>query len=109
MVVAVIAVRVVQAAIDEVVGVIAVRHRLVTAIRAVTVGAVMTVREAGRAFRGVAAAYGDPVLIDVVLVRVVQAAVMKEVRVSLVAYGRVPAARSMLVGVAVVDLVVVCH
>ena len=80
MVVAVCAVRVMQVAVDEVVGVVAVRNGLVTAGRAVDVRDV--VAAAGvrrRAGIRVGRAHCDDVLVDVRLVQVVQVAVVQVV------------------------------
>jgi hypothetical protein len=100
-VVAVAAVRVVQVALDQVIDVIAVGHRLVAAARAVPVfrgvgGAVM-VRCAGR---GVRAADFDPVLLDASGGHVVQVAVVEVIDVAVVPDARVAAVRAVDVVVA---------
>ena len=100
MVVAVVAVRVVQVAIDEVVNVVAMRHRFMTAAGAVNVpGFVAAAVVVGRAGVRVGGADGDAVFIDVVAVRVVQVAVVQVVNVAVVLDGGVAAARAVLVRV----------
>ena len=89
MIITVILVRVVEASVDEVVGVLAVRHGLVAAVRAVEVLtaivlAVAVVREL--------LIDRKRVLIDVVAVRLVQMAVVNEVDVTFVDDRRVAAA-----------------
>ena len=90
MVVAVVAVRMVQPAVDQVVDVIAVRHGVVATARAVGV----TLMAAGRIGVAVRMLGIDPdhVLIDVILMRVMQMAVMEVVHVTLVANRRMTAA-----------------
>jgi hypothetical protein len=109
MVVAVVAVDVVQLAVYEVVSVVAVRHRLVAAVRPVPMAVFVTVVEARGALRGVARVDLDAMLVNVVLVRVVQATVVQVVGVSVVAHGSVAAVGAMLVVMAFVDPVILCH
>ena len=93
MVVAVAVVLVVQVPVDEVVDVIAVRDRLVAAVRPVHVGGFVTVaRVAGTAGVRMAVVDAEHVIVDVVAVRVSQVAVLDEVDVALVDDGDVPAA-----------------
>lgn len=94
MAVAVVAVRVVQLAVDEVVDVVAVRDRVVAAAGAVDVVGGMSVGRLG-VLRGVGRVDGDRVLVDVVLMRMMQMTVVNVVDVALVADGRVPAARAV--------------
>jgi len=107
-VVAVVAVGMVQVVGDQVVDVIAVRYRLVTASGAVGVPGVVA-RTGKGVFRSavlrVLAANLDCVLVDVVLVRVMQVAVVQVVHMSLVTDGHVAAVRTVLVCVVLVNLV----
>ena len=103
MVVAVVLVRVVQAPVDEVVGVIVVRDGLVPA--AGTVGV------AGGIVGGVGVPVGmfavdcDGVLVDVVVVRMVEVPVVQVVDVPVVSHGGVATAGTMLMVVLLVDRV----
>ena len=75
MVVAVVAMRVMQVAIDKVVHVVPMRHGLVPATGAVdVVGLVARAHMRGRARVRVLAGHRQRVLVDVILVRVVQVA-----------------------------------
>ena len=107
MVVAVPAVCVVQVAIDDVVGVVAMRDRVVTARRTVDV----IRRVAARAVRrragvGVCATDRQRVLVDMACVRVVKMPVVQEVLVPVVLDLFVAAARPVLMVVAFVGLVI---
>jgi len=85
MIVAVAAVGMMQVTVDEIVQVVSVGDRLMTASGAVLVGPV--VRAAGvrgRAARGVRAAHGDRALVHVVAVGAVKVAVMKVIGVPVV-------------------------
>ena len=89
MIITVILVRVVEASVDEVIGVLAVRHSLVAAVRAVHVLtaimlAVAVVREL--------LVDRQRVLINVIAVRLVQVAVVDEVDVAIVDDRRMAAA-----------------
>ena len=98
MVVAVVAVRVVQVPIDEVIDVVAMWHRFVTAAGAMDVSCfVAAAVVVGRAGVRVGGADGDAVFIDVVAVRVVQVAVVQVIDVAVVLDGGVAAARAVLV------------
>ena len=105
MVVAVIAVWVVEVVLDEIVGVVSVRHFGVPAVGtvAVVVGVAATV-VAGRARLRVRRVDSDPVFIGVPLMGMVEVPVMEVVNVSLMHDGRVPAARAMTVVVLLVRL-----
>jgi hypothetical protein len=97
-VVAVVAVWVVKVTADQVVDVLAVRDRLVAAVRSVLVfvlvfGAVM----AGRAVGGVGLADRQCVALDAALAVVVQLAVVEVIHVIVVADGGVTAAWAVLV------------
>lgn len=98
MIVAVVAMRVVQAAIDEVIDMVAMRHGFMSAAGAVDVArfvsaAILTRRAAIR----VGLANRDDVLVHMVAMRVMQVAVMQVVHVVPVAHGGMPAARSVFV------------
>lgn len=106
-IVAVAAVRVVQVPADEVIDVIAVRHRVVAA--ALAVGVRLVVGAAGvrgRASGGVRAADLEGVLVDVVAVRVVQVPLVQIIGMARVRDGRVAAALAVNVIVLAVGLVV---
>jgi hypothetical protein len=107
-VVAVIAVRVVQVAVHQVVNVVAVRDRLVPAAWAVDMPRLVAVTFVPRgAGRGVARAHRDDVLLHhAVRGLVVQVAVVQEIGVPVVLDCGVPAAGAVLVGVVGVN---VCH
>ena len=98
MVVAVVAVRVVQVAINEVVNVVAMRYGFVSAAGAVYMSRFVAVAVMiwGADVR-VGGADGDAVLIDVVAVRMVQVAVVQIVNVAVVLDGGVAAVRAVLV------------
>ncbi len=104
-VVAVLAVRVMEMPVHQIVDVIPVRHGLVTAIRAVDVRGVMPLARVIRgAFRGVRPADLEPVLIHVIPVGMVQVAVVQVVHVVVVLDGHVAAVRAVLVIVVAVFL-----
>jgi hypothetical protein len=91
-VVAVIAVRVVQVAIDEIVDMIAVRHGFVPAARAMdVVGSMTGAAMVWRAPVGVHVGDLDHVLIDVAVVHVMKMPIMQVVHVIAMAYGCVAA------------------
>ena len=96
-------VRMVQTAVDQIVGMVAVRDGLVTATGTMNVGAGLPI---GAAIR-VLGADCDHVLVDVIAMRVMQVAVVQVIDVSIVTNGSVAAARAMLVGVIGMNLVVV--
>ena len=110
MIVAVVVVGMVEVVADQVVDVVAVRHRLVTASGAVGMPGFVS-RTGKGVFRsavlGVHAANLDCVLVDVVLVRVMQVAVVQVVHVVFVAHGLVPAVRTVLMRMVLVNLVLV--
>src|SRR5205807_2193763 len=103
-VVAVAAVRVVQMALHQVIGVVAVRHGFMAAARAVLVGLVMAAAGVlGRAFAGVLLAHRQLVLFHVLALNVVQVAIVQVIDVAVMLDGGVPAAGAVLmvvVGVA---------
>jgi len=88
-IITVILVRVVEASVDEVVGVLAVRHGLVAAVRAVEV---LTAIVLAVAVVGELVIDRQRVLINVIAVRLVQVAVVDEVDVTIVDDRRVAAA-----------------
>ena len=106
MVVAVALVGVVQATVDQVVHVVAVGHLVVAAALAVDVGA--TVMRSVAAVR-VELVDRQPVLVDVIAVRMVEVPVVEEVDVAVVDNLRVAAAGSVDVLVGVVDVALVAH
>jgi hypothetical protein len=107
-VVAVVAVGMVEVVGDQIVDVVAVRDGLMTASRAVGVPGVVA-RTGKGVFRSavlrVRATNLDCVLVDMVLVRVMQVTVVQIVHMSLVADGHVAAVRTVLVCVVLVNLV----
>lgn len=110
MIVAVIGVGVVEVTFDDVVGVVAVRDRVMTACRAVdVVFLVARARVLGRAVRRIRRSDRDGVVVHVVAVHVVQVAVVEEILVAVVLDLLVAAVWSVLVVVAFVRLVVVRH
>jgi hypothetical protein len=109
-IVAVAPVRVMQMAIDDVVGVIAVGDRVVAAVSAVLMSVVVLTAVVRRRARGrVRAADGEGVLVDVIAVDVMKMAVVKEVMMAIVLDRLVAAARAVGVGVLVVRLVFGAH
>ena len=100
-VVAVALVGVVQVAVDEVVDVIAVRHRLVAAARAVHVAAVVAGGRLGVSV-GVLSRHLVRVLLDLGAVLVLQVALVQVVDVVTMLDGGVAAAGAVLVGVVAV-------
>ena len=95
MIVAVLVVRVVQVSVDQVVGVVAVRHRFVAAVGTVLVILRVFRGVARRAIRGVLGIDRDLVLVLVVAVRMVQVAVVKVVGVACMLDGGVTAVGSV--------------
>lgn len=106
-VVAVIAVRMVQVSVYQVVGVIAVRNSRVAAIRPVLMGFLVTAtamvwRASGRVCR----VDGQGMFLDLAAILVMQMAVMQVIDVSLVQDAGMPAIRAVPVRVA---FVMSCH
>ncbi len=98
MVVAVIAVRVVQVVGDQVVDVVSVRHGLMPASRAVRVpGLMLTAGMRRGAVLGVCLTGFDHVLVHMILVRVMQVPVVQVVHMSVVAHRGVATVRTVLV------------
>lgn len=100
MVVAVIAVRVVQMATYQVIDMIAMRHRLMTAARAVhmSCGVAVTL-VAWCAALGVIGVHRQTVLVDMIAVHMVQVTIMQVVDMAIVLDRRMTAARLVLVAV----------
>lgn len=106
MVVAVVAVGSVKPALDEVIDVVAMRYRRMSAAIGMAVRRIALDR--GCVATGVSVVDGDHVLVHVILMRVVQMAVVQVVDVIVVPHRGVAALRSVLVGMgAFVNLV--CH
>jgi hypothetical protein len=100
MIVAVVAMRVMEVAVHQVVGVIAVGHGFVTAIRAVLVlGIVRATIVVGRAPVWICCVHRETVIVRVVLVWMVHVTVVQVVGVPIVSDGGMPTARSVHVGV----------
>lgn len=95
-----VSVRMMQMPIDEIVDVIAVRHRVVPASRPVHVPRLVPATTVlRRAAVGIALRHLDHVLVDVILVRVMQMTVVQIVDVIAVPHGGVSAAGPVLVRV----------
>jgi hypothetical protein len=98
-VVAVIAVRVMQVIADAIVDVIAMRNRLVTAAGAVDMTRfVAAAAVVCGAPVGVVAGHLDHVLVDMIAMRVVQVTIVQIVGVAAMAHRGVPAVRAVLMG-----------
>ena len=103
-IVAVLSVRVMQVAADEIVGMVAVRHRLMAAAGAVLMsGLVRFARVSRSAVRRVDPRNRQRVLIHVISVPVVQMAVVQVVHVPVVPDRGVPAAGAIYVRVPLMD------
>ena len=93
-VVAVVAMRMMQVSVDQIVDVIAVGHRLVAAPGPVLMSGLMAFAPVLlRAALGVLCGYLDHVLVDVVCVRVMQVPIVQIIDMIPVAHGGVAAAR----------------
>ena len=95
MIVAVIAVRVMQVAVHEIVDVIAVRHCFVPTARTMLVSAA----DIRRAALGIGRTDPDDMLVDMVAMHVMQMPLVKIIDVSVMAHGRMAAAGAMLMRV----------
>ena len=96
-VVAVVAVRMVQVAVDEIVNVVPVRHCRVAAVQAVNMArSVVVAVVIANAAVGIGRRHFEDALVDVIAVRVMQMAVMQIVDVAIVFDRQVAAARTML-------------
>jgi hypothetical protein len=103
-IIAVIAVRMVQPAVYEIVDVVAVRHRFVSAIWTVYVRAM----DFRRALHGICGVDRDGVLIHVILVHMMEMAIMKVIHMAVMVNRSVPAIRTMLVSVVGVVFLSTC-
>ena len=99
-----ITVGMVQPTVHEIVDMVAMRHRFMSAIWTVCVRA-MDVR---RALHGIFAVDRDGVLIHVILVHVMQMAIMKVIHMAVMVNRSVPAIRTMLMSVVRVVLLGTC-
>lgn len=107
-VIAVVSVRMVQVAVDEIVDVVPMWYGWVATIRPMHVSGFMPFAAMIRsAFRRIGGAYLDLALVDMVLVRVVQVAVVKVVNMVPVPDCNVAAIRPVHVGMVVVDVMLV--
>jgi hypothetical protein len=105
-IIAVVAMRVVQVTVDMVVDMVAVRHRLVAAGGAVHMTRLMAAAAMLRsAARGIGAAHLDGVLVDMVAMRVMEMPVMQIVDMVAMANSGVPATGVMLVRMVLVGRV----
>jgi hypothetical protein len=96
-------VRAVEMAVDDVVDVIAVRHRFVPAtLPMLMIIRVASARMALRTPRRIRVRHPELVLVDVITVHVVHVPIMQVIRVTLVVDLRVPASRAVRVRVAAV-------
>lgn len=98
---------VVQPPLDQIIGMVAVGHRVVPASRAVLVACV----EACPAVAAIRIEIrdGDDVLVDVVAVRMVKMSVVKVIHMSVMTDGRMPAAGAMLVVVPMMGRMIAAH
>jgi hypothetical protein len=87
-----IAVRMVQPAVHEIVDMVAMRHRFMAAVRTVFVRAV----DFRRAVHGIFIADRDGMFVDVILVHMVKMAIVKIIHMAVMANRGVPACRAML-------------
>jgi hypothetical protein len=94
-IIAMIAVRMVQPALDEIVEMVAMRDLFMSAVWTVRMCAV----ELRRAARGICAIDRDHMFVDVILVHVVEMAIVQIVDVAVMANRGVPAIRAMLMRV----------
>ena len=95
MIVAVIAVRMVQSAVHKIVDVVTVRHRLVSAARAVLVGAVRFRRAVHRVCRGDL----DDMLVDMIIVHMVEMTIVQIIDMAVMTYRGMSAVRAVNVSV----------
>ena len=91
-VIAVIAMRMVQATVHEIVDMVTMLHRFMSAMRTVHVFAV----DLGRALRGICRADCEDMLVDVIAVHMVEMPIVQIIHMSIMADRRVPAIRAML-------------
>jgi hypothetical protein len=92
-----VAMRMMQAAVDQIVDVVAVRYRLVATARSMAMCRLMTASAMlNAAAVGIGSAHFDDVLLDLTLVGVIQVPVIEVVDMSMVANGDVTAAGAVL-------------
>lgn len=97
----------VQMTVDEIVDMVSVRHGLVATVCAVAMAGLMSVAAmGGRASGRVLRSDTEPMFIDMVAVWMVQMPIMQVVGVTVMGDGRMPAVRSVLMGVMLMDGVV---
>ena len=98
MIVAVAVVRVVQVAVYQVVGVVAVGNALVTAIRTVYVAGLMGAAIVlGRALVGMLSVGRDAMIVDVIAVKIMDVAIVKVIGMPIVANRRMATVRAVRV------------
>jgi len=90
-----IAVRMVQPTVYEIVDMVAMRHRFVSAVWTVRVRAM----DFGRALHGICGVDRDGVLIHVILMHVMQMAIMKVIHMAVMVNRSVPAIPTVLMSV----------
>ena len=95
MIVAMIAVRMVQPAVYEIVDVVTMRHRFMSAVWTVCVRAV----DLRRAFHGICGVHRDDMLVHVIPVHMVEMAVVKIIHMAVMANRGVSAFRAMVMSV----------
>ena len=95
MIIAMIAVRMVQPAVDEIVDMVAMLDLFMSAVWTVRMCAV----DLRRATRGICVTDRDDMFVDVILVHVVEMAIVQIIDVAVMPNRGVPAIRAMLVGV----------
>jgi hypothetical protein len=99
-----IAMRMVQSAVYEIVDMVTMRHRFMSAVRTVRVRAV----NLGRAFHGIRGADNNGMFVHVIVVHMVEMTIVKIIDVALVPDRRVPAIRAMPVRMVGVVLLGTC-
>jgi hypothetical protein len=107
MVIAMRAMGEVQMAGDQIINMVSVRHGLMSAVRAMAMSglvplAAMGRRASSRVFHGDT----EPMFIDMIAVWMVQMSIVQVVGVTVMGDGRMPAVRSVLMGVMLMDGVV---
>ncbi|CAN7511350.1 hypothetical protein LJR220_004625 [Bradyrhizobium sp. LjRoot220] len=103
-IIAMISMRMVQPAVDEIVDMITMRHRFMSAVWTVRMCAV----DLGRALLGICRVDRDDMLVHVIFVHMVEMAVVKIIQMAVMTNRRVPATRAVLMGVIGVVLFVTC-
>lgn len=107
MVIAMRAMGEVQMAGDQIIDMVSVRHGLMSAVRAMAMSGLMPLAAVGRrASSGVLHGDTEPMFIDMVTMRVMKVSVMEIIGVVVMGDSRMPAVRSVLMGVMLMDGVV---